>query len=371
MNNCKYFRNEGDCFEFGTSHGPSTPACDKHFDQKCRTFNQLYHGDRKRASCFNKNVGQEYICPSVSEQMKINSKTSCHHLNPNIGVHELCPYKIRQSGGGIPESRFSTVNPGGSIERNEVDVTCLGPGDPTNYNLASYGYKVVKPDYPLDTSYVGYGRSGCPWNPACPCGENCPCGPSCTCGQENQETKANLGDTAVDLDDSLAAEEMIVKPRKGLRGVHKITGRQCGDKPVENYSCSYVCTKDANGCSVSKRVCQGGDQVNFNTLCKDSIRCGNGNLAKSPNECCFNCNLSTRRILSNPYNKNRQYGLFTQPEEVPNYYFDLTQPSIGNRQVWVRSHREKIPEILLCDTVQNLDKCFDCRQPCWNNPRCM
>ena len=391
----------------------------------CNRFNQFYYGDHKNPSCFNNNVGQEYICPQVGEgglqtqqlgswfakERQGMEHTGCHCLSSNIGRHTLCETKqtggnrvkkvnrpmqhqshqqhmlhrhqphvlrqqqqqqvLRQQRGGA-ESEFSIVNPGGSVPREYVQEAPTG--DPLVYDLSALGYEVKMPEQSLskDTmSFFGYGRMGCPWNPTCPCGADCPCGPSCTCGQENSESKSNLGDVAVDLDSSSANEGGAqVQSRQDIAGnYHKVTGEKCSDKPAEEYVCDFKCDEDERGCPINIRACAGSEQVNYRFLCKDRLRCGNGPVASQPNKCCQNCNFGTQRILNNPYNPDRQYD-FAQPEQVPNYYFDLTQPSIGNRPVFVKSNREKIPEILLCDTVQNQDKCFGCRQPCWNE-RCL
>jgi hypothetical protein len=262
------------------------------------------------------------------------------------------------------------ANSGGFVPR--ADLQHSPTGDLLSYDLSALGYEVKMPDQTLskDTmSFFGYGRMGCPWNPTCPCGVDCPCGPSCTCGQENTETKSNLGDVAVDLDNSNLGN-IRVEQRQDIYGnSHKVTGEKCTGKPAEEYVCDFKCDEDERGCPINIQACAGSEKQNYRFLCKDQLRCGNGQIASKTNKCCQNCNFNTNRIL-NQYNPDRQYGFYTQSEEVPNYYLDLTQPPIGNRPVYIKSHREKIPEILLCDTVQNQDKCFGCRQPCWNE-RCL
>lgn len=380
----------------GIAHSRGTPSCDKYFDGQCSKFNQLYYGDRKNPSCFNNNVGQEYICPQVGkgslppqqlgswfakERQGVvnNNKAGCHRPKPNIGVHNICANASsgtganNQRGGASASSKsnFSTVNPGGAVPR--VYAQHPSTGNPYIYDLSALGYDVKMPEQALskDTmSFFGYGRMGCPWNPTCPCGADCPCGASCTCGQENTETKTNLGDVSVDLDNSIVDESAPeVTPRQDIKGnFHKVTGEHCTGRPAEEYMCNLKCDEDERGCPVNIRSCVGAGKQNYRFLCKDRLRCGNGQVANKASKCCKNCNFKTNRILSNPYNPSRQYG--TQPEEVPSYYFDMTQEAIGQRPVYVKSHRERIPEILLCDTVQNQDKCFGCHQPCWND-KCM
>lgn len=363
---------------------------------KCYKFNQFYHGNPMNPSCFNYNVGREYICPNPGKKCNKgnqNKLVGCHHQSPNIGVHNLCPFQegkpVEEQVGSGSNSGYLGVHPGGFVNRCCIHTS--GTKNPTNYDLEALGYKVNKPTPtnldPELMNIFGYPGYSCQWNPTCTCGVNCKCGPGCTCGQENKETKYNLGDYAVDLDNS-----GNIQPKKssgddkndenflnrlfgfvsnqdqkgGAETTDKVTGESC--KGTEDFSFKYEC-KEKDGCTVPVRVTTGDSNQNMKSVCQDKVRCGNGELGQQYG-CCKSCNNKSAQIFSHPYNSSREYGLFTQPEEVPSYYFDLTQPSIGGRQVWVHSHRQKIPDILVCDTVQNTDKCFNCRQPCWGK-KCM
>ena len=212
-----------------------------------------------------------------------------------------------------------------------------------NYDLAAQGYNVVKSDYKINTYSVG-----CQYNPFCTCGADCKCGPSCTCGQDNNDNQTNLGD-------SLMANKNVNAPRPnvtGIKGTHRLTGASCTGRPEAEYMCNVICRTGPDGCPIPTMECNNSEFNPTSTLCGDHVRCGNGDTLKPYR-----------------YNISRQYG-YLNPTEVPNYYPDLTQLPIGGRPVFVRGNRELIPEILLCDTKQNLDRCFSCRQPCWNE-KCM
>ncbi len=194
-NYCQGLNTEAKCAPFTTSHGPGTPVCDQHIDRKCATFYDLYNGEpSKQRSCFNNEVGKEYICPTVSsgeieyrpmsnwfaaqQSPTYRKPSTCFHQNPNIGVHELCPYKDDYSLKESPlwlDSSYNLALPknggknqkGGNKSKNNNQTgrdACRCSQDyckinygPDYFNLAALGYQgqAYQPKGPMN---------GCPHN---------------------------------------------------------------------------------------------------------------------------------------------------------------------------------------------------------------
>jgi len=149
---------------------------------------------------------------------------------------------------------------------------------------------------------------------------------------------------------------------ENLPGSHSLSP-PTGILPEE--SCT-PCKIGSDGCPVFDPACKKTYDNNARQfICGDRLRCGNGEIAKEPMCSCQNCQEVVPKIWNQPINESRHYGI-EAAEEVPGYYLDLLEPQIGGRPVWSRSNRNAIPDFLLCDQKQLLDKCFGCRQPCWN-----
>lgn len=389
--NCGYLTKEAQCAPFTTAHGPSTRCCDEHITNKCAVFHELYNPKKPFRSCYNNQVGKEYICPTVSpgglpcggaynalgdwfqaQQCAKTGPMTCHHQNPNIGVHELCPYKERytslerpnQSGAGKKVRKSKKKNYRSRMVNDkymQVGGGCTGCGNkacscnrdycrqsygPDYFNLAALGLQ-GRAYQPQQSPLAGYGKpDGCPYNLKCTCGPNCPCGAECTCGQDDK--------VCCDKGAAVRAEgEEGEAPEGGCPGVPRDSPYTCHQK-----QCTTKC-----GCPAFDSTCRPNKTVS-QFVCGNRTRCGNGEVSPVPG-CGCDCQEVTPKLWNQPVNPNRQYGL-TQPEEVPGYYLDVSQPRIGGRPVRVQSDRETVPSMLLCNKTNLPGRCFGCRQPCWN-----
>jgi len=139
-------------------------------DNQCARFRALTEGLGPRSStkgscsCFNKNVGDEYICPQVGSTRGPGAQCAdCHHQSPsNLGIHHICgpsltrPESAQTGGGdGGPAADYSMYyrpiyNSCDSVVRHPKRRVDHGPID----------YSLTSGDEPVRTSYLPSAQPG-------------------------------------------------------------------------------------------------------------------------------------------------------------------------------------------------------------------
>lgn len=322
-------------------------------DKRCGLFHELYDTKPTCRSCFNEQIGKEYICPRVSQggiQVQPLSNWFSHQgakaTNPpnatclaskvsqNIGINSICGRPMattwinNQAGGatsgcGVAQS---CINDNRCCDRGY----CRETYGPNYYNLAALGLEGKMQLNAQQAQLMAQKQTG-----------------GCGCSGFSEDQWTNL-----------------YKNKK----INRVPDVQRGGNARQNVSTSSFTVVD--GCPEFDSM-RNPPKSAREYVCGDRIRCGNGSpTTKLHNTGCdCNCTEVIPKIWDQPINPNRTYG-FSQAEEPPGYYLDVSQPPIGDRPVVVHSNREAIPSMLLVNNVNLPDRDFSCKQPCWG-PNCL
>lgn len=353
-------------------------------NNKCGLFHELYNTEPNTRSCFNNSfshgrstscfgneqVGKEYICPKINrgiiQEQPLSNWFQAQQCNRGSGGAYPCNMDKDN-----PMIRIGQVYPGQMSQNIGINSICGRPEANSYVN----SNRLVKD---LANPQIGGGDSPC-FNNNCYC-DNGYCresyGPDyfnlAALGLEGQmqlnAQQAALQALKMNSPQSMNnAMPVTVKPKQQTGGCDcNRASRRLRDKAYPNRISDMSTIKMVDGCPEFSSM-SAPPIATKEFVCGNRIRCGNGSpTTKLPDTGCdCDCTQVLPKIWDQPINVNRTYG-FTQAEQVPGFYLDVSQPPIASRPVVAHSNREDIPSMLLVNNINLPNRDFGCKQPCWN-----